>query len=144
MIENNVIYDNGFGLFTMAKDGVLSEACKRLVLRNNRIYGNGVNGSYLEHNVYMQSTNPIVEGNYFGQVRAGSQGSTYKSRSSGEVFRYNYVEASARAIDFVHSEDQAAGIAAQPDYGTDYIYGNIIVNDHNLPNGGAYEPIHYG
>ena len=143
VIQNDVIHDHGFGVFTMAKDSTLDQACERIVLRSNRIYGNGVVGSYLEHNVYMQSTNPLVEANYFGVTRQGSEGATYKSRSSGEIFRYNYVEASARAIDWVHSEDQTPGIATAPDYGTDYAYGNIIVNDCSLGNC-ASNPIHYG
>ncbi|MGC4121198.1 MAG: right-handed parallel beta-helix repeat-containing protein [Myxococcales bacterium] len=143
LVENCVIYDHAFGVFTMAKNGSLDEACERITLRNNRIWGNGRDGSYYEHNVYMQSTNPIVEGNYFGPTRPLSEGSTYKSRSSGEIFRYNYVEASARAVDWVYSEDQTPGIATQADYGTDFAYGNVIVNDCALGKC-ASQPIHYG
>lgn len=143
LIENNVIYDNAFGLFTMAKNGTLTEACERIIARNNRVFGNGVVNNYFDHNFYMQSTNPIVEGNYIGQTRSGSEGSSYKSRSSGEIFRYNYVVASSRAIDLVHAEDQSEGIAAQSDYGKDYVYGNIIVNDCSLSIC-ASNPIHYG
>jgi hypothetical protein len=142
-LENNVIYDNAFGVFTMAKDDLLLAACERIIVRNSRIYGNGRINNDRDHNLYIQSTNPIIEGNYIGQTRVGSQGSSYKSRSSGEIFRYNYVEASARAIDLVQSEDQSQGIAIQSDYGQDFLYGNIIVNDCNLPNC-ASEPIHYG
>ncbi len=143
LLENNVIHDHGFGVFSMSKDATLLQACERLVVRANRIFGNGVVGSYLEHNLYIQSTNPLIEGNYFGLTRAGSEGSTYKSRSSGEIFRYNYVEASARAIDWVYAEDQTPGIATQADYGVDYAYGNVIVNDCALGNCAA-NPIHYG
>src|SRR5262249_22974317 len=78
------------------------------------------------------------------QVRQGSPGASYKSRSSGEIFRYNYVVASARALDFVQSEDNDQGISVQPDYGRDYVYGNIIVNDDGAPNGASVMPIHYG
>ncbi|MGE0763894.1 MAG: hypothetical protein AB7N80_11500 [Bdellovibrionales bacterium] len=143
LLENNVIYDNAFGIFTMAKDGELAAACERITVRNSRVYGNGRVNNYYDHNFYIQASNPVIEGNYIGQTRAGSQGSSYKSRSSGEIFRYNYVEASARAIDLVHSEDQQNGIANLPDYGTDYVYGNIIVNDCSLGNC-ASNPIHYG
>jgi hypothetical protein len=150
VLENNVVYDHDWGIFTMAKDDTLLEACERITIRNSRVYGNGVVGSYTQHNVYIQTTNPLVEGNYFGLLRAGAEGSSYKSRCSGEIFRYNYVEASARAIDWVYAEDSggetgstATGIATQPDYGTDYAYGNIIVNDCSLGNC-AGNPIHYG
>jgi hypothetical protein len=150
VLENNVVYDHDWGIFTMSKDDTFLEACERITIRNSRVYGNGVVGSYTQHNVYIQTTNPIVEGNYFGVLRAGAAGSSYKSRCSGEIFRYNYVEASARAIDWVYAEDSggekgstATGIATQPDYGTDYAYGNIIVNDCSLGNC-AENPIHYG
>jgi hypothetical protein len=121
----------------MAKDGELAHAGERITLRNSRLYGNGVVGQYLQHNVYMQSTSPRVTGNYLGKLKSGALGSTYKSRSSDERFSGNYVIASARALDFVHSEDQANGIAAQPLYGTDHVYGNTIVSD-------GPEFIHYG
>ena len=142
-IQNNVITDNGFGIFTMAKNETLAHTAERLVIRNNRIHNNGVANSYLEHNLYIQAKNPLVEGNYIGLTRKNSQGASYKSRSSGEIFRYNYVVASARAIDLVHSEENGQGIAAQADYGTDYVYGNTIYNDCTLTNC-ASNPIHYG
>lgn len=145
LVENCIIHDCGNGFFAQANNDELSHACEFITLRNNRIYGNGIVGSHQEHNLYVQCKQPVVEGNYFSQTRPGSQGSTYKSRCSGEIFRYNYVEASARAIDFVHPEDQAIdGIGLQPEYGYDYCYGNVIINDHSLPNGGAYVPLHFG
>ncbi len=142
-LVNNVIYDNAFGVFTMAKNGLLGEACVRTRVRNNRIYGNGRVNNWFDHNLYIQSASPIIEGNYIGQTRAGSAGSSYKSRSSGEIFRYNYVVSSARAIDLVYSEDQNQGIAIESNYGTDYVYGNIIVNDCSSGRC-ATNPIHYG
>src|SRR5436190_17554158 len=144
LIENCVSADNGFGIFMMAKDDLLSQATERVTVRSCRVFGNGVVNSWFDHNFYVQCANPVIEGNFIGQTRPGPLGSSYKSRSSGEIFRYNYVEASARACDWVHSEEQADGIAAQADYGITYSYGNVIVNDFSLPNGGAYAPIHYG
>lgn len=144
LLENNVVYNNGFGIFTMAKNDTLDYAVQRLTARNNRVFLNGKPNSYYEHNFYVQSTNPLIEGNYIGQTMAGSQGSSYKSRASAEVFRYNYVEASVRALDLVHSEEQTNGIMAQPDYGTDYVYGNIIVSDHTVTRDGGGPALHYG
>ena len=145
LTENCVINDNGFGVFTQAKDDLFSEACKRLTFRSNRVFGNGVSGSWLEHNFYIQCANPIIEGNYIGKTRSGSQGSSYKSRSSGEIFRYNYVEGSAFVCDWVHSEDQNIdGIVTQSDYGTDYVYGNAFSNDYNLTGAAAGRMFHYG
>ncbi len=136
-IQNVTAQDASFCLFVMAKDGLMNQAGERITLRNSRMAGCGVVGEYYQHNVYMQSASPVVEGNYFGKTKAGSEGSTYKSRSSGEVFRNNYVVASARALDFVHAEEQEQGIAARPDYGTDWVYGNTIISD-------GPEAIHYG
>lgn len=144
LFENLVITNNGFGIFTQAKDAELSETCKRVTIRNCKVYDNGVVDSYLEHGVYNQGISPIVEGNYFGQNRAGSTGSSYKSRASGEIFRYNWVESQARAMDFVHSEDSAFGVSAQADYGITHCYGNVIISDDNLRQGSSYAPIHFG
>lgn len=144
LIENCVIYDHGFGIFTQAKDGLISEACEDITVRSCRVYGNGVSGSFFEHNFYVQCARPVIEMNYIGRVRAGSEGSTYKTRSSGEIFRYNYVEGSARVLDFVHSEDQGSdGIVTLPEYGTAYCYGNVLVNDIGL-GGYAGNMIHLG
>lgn len=136
-IRNSVMTDCGFGVFMMAKDGMLSETTLRITIANSRIYGNGVPGSYLEHGFYVQAANPIIEGNFIGGNRSGSEGSSYKSRASGEIFRRNYVICSARCIDFVHTEEQTNGIAKRPDYGTDYVYSNTIVSS-------GPEAIHYG
>jgi hypothetical protein len=144
LLENLVIYDNAFGIFTMAKDGLFSEACKRITVRGCRVYGNGIVNSYYEHNFYIQCHLPVIEGNYIGRVRPGSEGSSYKSRSSGEIFRNNWVDASARAIDWVYSEEQDInGISQQPEYGTDFAYGNVIVNDPSS-SPFASAAIHYG
>jgi hypothetical protein len=144
-LANDLLSDSGYGVFVMTKSSDPQDTCERITLRNNRIFGNGTVGSYLDHNVYMQSTSPIVEGNYIGQIRTGALGSSYKSRSSGEIFRYNYVVASARAIDWVHSEDSNPGVATQPDYGTDYAYGNVVIVDPGLSFGNNLgNPIHYG
>jgi parallel beta-helix repeat protein len=135
-IRNNDVSDCAFGIFLMAKDNMLSETTVRANIANNRVYFNGVVGSYSEHGFYVQAASPVVEGNYIGQVRPGSQGSSYKSRASGEVFRRNYVVCSAFCADFVQTEEQTNGIALQPDYGTDYVYGNTFISEGSA--------IHYG
>jgi hypothetical protein len=137
-LENLIISNNSFGVFTMAKGDAILEAAERITLRNSRFVDNGIPGSYFEHGVYMQADSPIVEGNYFGKVIAGSEGSSFKDRSARLIFRNNYVVSSSRAIDLVHSEEQKMGIEALPYYGTDYVYDNTIINDS------AYEAIHFG
>lgn len=137
VLRNNIVTDCAFGIFIMAKDDLLSETTMRATIANNRVYGHGVSGSYSEHGFYVQAASPIVEGNFIGVNRAGSTGSSYKSRASGEVFRHNYVLCTAMCLDFVQSEESVNGIAIQPDYGTDYVYSNTIVST-------GPPAIHYG
>lgn len=144
-IRNNVIHGCSQGLFTMAKaaaDGSSAESCQRIRVLYNRIYGNGTPGSGYEHGCYIQAYDVVVEGNYLGRGLTGAGGSTYKSRVGKEVIRYNWIESTARALDMVHVEF-SDGFAAYPDYGIDYVYGNVIVNDEQL-QGNAWRPIHYG
>lgn len=143
LIENCISSDNAFGIFLMTKDDLLSECCKRITVRNSKVYNNGVSGSFFEHNFYMQGISHVVEGCYIGQTRAGSQGSSYKSRTSGEVFCFNYVLASARACDWVHTEGSHLGVEAQTNYGVTYAFGNTIINDANTGKF-AVAAIHHG
>src|SRR5262249_7573529 len=81
LIENCIATDNSFGIFAMATDELLSQACERVTVRSCRVFGNGIAGSWFEHNVYLQCANPLIEGNFIGQTRSGSLGSSYKSRA---------------------------------------------------------------
>lgn len=144
LAENCLVTDNANGLFTQANNGTIEHTSVRFAIRNCRVWGNGVVGSFYEHNVYNQGWGSITEGCYLGQLRAGAIGSAFKSRQGAEVFRYNWVEANARAMDFVHSEDNASGIPLQPNYGVTWVYGNVIISDQGLTNGGSGNPIHFG
>lgn len=127
----------GFGYFGMAKDGMLSEAAVNTVIANSRIYANGKKGSYLEHNLYDQGASSHIYSNFIGAVLLGSEGSSYKSRQSGQNIHDNHIVCSARCLDLVHAEDQADGVAKQADYGTDWIHDNVIVS-------AGPEALHYG
>lgn len=142
-IRNCVIYANSQGIFTMAKVGGIGEQCQRIKILYNRIYMNGYAGSGMEHNVYVQGYQTLAEGNYFGWLIKGSSGSSYKSRGSQEIVRYNWVDSGARAIDLVQPDNIYDGFVTFPDFGTDYVYGNVVVNDSGR-GGGSYRPIHYG
>jgi hypothetical protein len=140
LIENNEIYGCGNGIFFMAKDGLLSQTSERPVIRGNKVYGNGTPGSYLEHNLYIQSLSPIMERNYIGKLVDGAQGSSLKDRSAGAIIRYNYIVSSeGRAADLVDSQDQGInGIITRPEYGKDWMYGNVFFIDS------AGTAIHFG
>jgi hypothetical protein len=136
-IRNNIMTNCAFGIFTMAKDGLLSETVQRIDLANNRVYGNGVSGVYLDHNFYVQASDPITEGNFIGALRPGALGSSFKSRSARDIIRRNTIVCAARCLDLVESDEQQNGIAALPTYGTDYVYSNTIISS-------GPEAIHYG
>lgn len=137
LIDNVIAKDNAFGVFTMAKDGELSQASERITVRNSRFTGNGVVGEPFQHGAYIQAIDPVIEGNFFGPLRKDAQGSAFKDRSARLIFRGNYAVATARAVDIVQSEDQTNGIAKLPTYGTDYMTGNTIISD-------GPECVHFG
>ncbi len=143
-IENCIFRGCAQGVFTVARNQDPIECSYRTKIRFNRFYDNGTDGGYLDHNAYVQVVSPIVEGNYFGPQRPACLGSSYKSRSSGEIFRYNWVIGSSRAMDWVHGEDTSNSISAQADYGKDIAYGNVVINDFGISGSKAGEPIHYG
>lgn len=137
VLDNLVLRNGGMNLFTMAKDTEASQMCSRIRLSNSRLSEGGEANSYTEHNVYMQADSPVVFGNFIGRLKASALGSSFKDRSARLVMHDNHVIAHARALDLVHSEDSARGIAARSYYGTDYVFRNRI--DANI-----YEAIHYG
>lgn len=148
-IRNCVIHDNSQGIFTMSKPGGMGESCQRVRVLYNRIYGNGAVGSGYEHGCYIQGYDALIEGNYIGRNRDGAGGSAYKSRVGKEIIRYNWIESGARMIDMVHPEFIDA-FTLYPDFGIDFVYGNVLVNDERLGDnpanltGNAWRPIHFG
>ena len=149
LIENCIIKDCGWGVYTQTGGSTIDDTINRFTLRKSFLTGNGVVGTTTEHNAYIQCTSPLIEGNYFGPLVVGSLGSSYKSRSSGEIFRYNWVESNARAVDLVEPEEQASGTVGlydQVDYGIDHVYGNVIaVDDDQMKSGNeVYHPFHFG
>lgn len=145
VVQNCEIYDNeGWGVFTNTKNETDIDTTYRVTIRNNKFHGNGVEGSYLYHNLYIQSYGALYEGNYIGQLRPYSYGSSLKDRSSGTVIRYNYIEASARAIDLVETEEGFSTIGSDPLYNDAWVYGNMIVNDDQSPGGASGSLVHWG
>ncbi|HTP39508.1 MAG TPA: right-handed parallel beta-helix repeat-containing protein [Steroidobacteraceae bacterium] len=140
-ITNN----NGWGIFTNTKNDSPAgqETSYRTVVRGNQIYNNGVNGSYLYHNLYIQGYRPVIEGNYIGALQSGAQGSSLKDRSSGTIIRYNTIVAAARAIDLVETEGGHGTVDADPLYRDAWVYGNIIINDDTTGQGSG-DLIHWG
>jgi hypothetical protein len=147
LVQNCEITDvNGWGVFVNTKNDEPNgeETSYRVTIRGNRIYNNGVAGSYLYHNLYIQSYRATYEGNYIGSLRAGAEGSSIKDRSSGTIIRYNTIVAAARAIDLVETEGGRGTVDADPLYHDAQVYGNVIINDDTVPGAGSGALIHWG
>lgn len=141
-VKNNEITGNGNGVFVNSRAD--DDYSSFVTIRGNRIYDNGNVGSYTEHNLYVQAVRPLYEGNYIGQLRVGALGSSMKDRSSGTVVRFNHIVAAARAIDLVEIEGGVAAVKNDPLYDHAWVYGNLIVSDHDRPATASTLLIHWG
>lgn len=141
-VENCEITGNGLGVFTNTKGTSADDYSANVIIRRNHIYDNGNPGRPTEHNLYVQARRVLYEGNDIGQAFSGS---SLKDRSSGTVIRYNRILASARALDLVESEEEYfSNVKTDPLYHHAWVYGNIIINDHQAPAGYAVNMIHWG
>lgn len=141
-VENCEITENHNGIFTNSRGLGVNDYSSNVIIRRNKIHLNGNPLTATEHNMYLQGRRTLVEGNFLGQDRGGS---TYKDRGSATVVRYNYIQASARALDLVDtSEEYVHSVQNDPLYNYAWVYGNFIINDINLPLGLSGRPIHFG
>jgi parallel beta-helix repeat protein len=136
-IRNNVLHDAGNGFFVASSDTSVS---RDIVVERNRIYDNGNVGSIYEHNVYTAAVGIRFEANFLGALRSGAGGNNLKDRSAGTVIRYNWIEGGNRQLDLVDGEDSSV-IRSDPNYGTTYVYGNILIEN---VNDGNRQMAHYG
>jgi hypothetical protein len=125
-IQYDTITGNDGGVFINSQDAARTSSY--VTLRGNDIYGDGMSGNQLVHNIYVQGVRSLYEGNYIGNQIVGAEGSSLKDRSSGPVIRNNYIVASARAIDLVDTEDSPV-VLADPLYNYGWVYGNVIVDN---------------
>lgn len=142
LVENCEITRNGNGLFVNSKSG--DEPSLGATFRNNRIWDNGVVGSYFEHNLYVQTQRSLFEGNYIGQLIPGAAGSSLKDRSSATVVRFNHIVSAARALDLVEIEGGVPQILNDPYYHSAWVYGNLIVDDAKASRAFSVKLIHWG
>jgi hypothetical protein len=141
-VQDNEISGNANGVFVNSRGD--DDFSAYITLRRNRLQGNGNVGSFTEHNLYIQAMRVLYEGNFIGQLRRGAEGSSMKDRSSATVVRFNHIVAAARAIDLVEIEGGVAAIKDDPLYPNAWVFGNLIVSDHNLPGASSSLLIHWG
>lgn len=137
VLRNNVLHDNGNGLFIGSSDTNVS---RDILVENNYLHGNGVIGSAFYHNNYTAALNIIFQYNCFGPLRPGADGNNLKDRSAGTVVRFNWIEGGNRQLDLVDAEDSSV-IASAPEYRKTFVYGNVLIE----PDGAGNSQIaHYG
>ncbi|MEL6812818.1 MAG: T9SS type A sorting domain-containing protein, partial [Bacteroidota bacterium] len=135
IIKDCIIHDSGNGIFIGAFNG----ETKDILIANNYIYDNGIEGSIFEHNTYTEALGITYEYNRFGPLRNGALGNNLKDRSAGLVVRYNWIESGNRQLDLVDAGTSA--LYNDPTYRTTYAYGNILIE----PDGaGNSQILHYG
>lgn len=132
-IRNCALHDCGNGFFTAHDTSEIRvESC--------RIYDNGLEDSYYQHNVYTESAGIIFESNSIGPLRENCPGNNLKDRSSGLVVRYNWIEGGNRQLDLVDAEDSER-IRRDHRYDTAYVYGNVLIE---LEDAGNNQIVHFG
>jgi len=136
VIRSCVLRDSGNGLFVGAFDG----ATQDILVERNWIYGNGIEGSYYEHNTYTAAIHITYQLNRMGRLRDGCGGNNLKDRSAGLVVRYNWIEDGNRQLDLVDAEDSPV-LVNHPDYRRTFVYGNVLVESDGEGNS---QVVHYG
>jgi len=158
-------YNCGNGFFSdfNANNGYAVVA--NTLYEGNHLHANGAVGTYLDHQLYIQGLNEVVQFNIVDDYQSGALGSNLKSRGFPDIVRYNYFgDGAARQLDLVDNEDAGPYItfegylqgtssyhstypadaytadllaAAVEAHHGDYVYGNTFVNSV------AAAPIHY-
>jgi hypothetical protein len=132
IIRGCILHDCGNGIFAgHPSEDVTIEYCK--------IYDNGIENRFYEHNTYTEVNGIIYQYNYFGSLRSGCQGNNLKDRSAGTIIRYNWIENGNRQLDLVDSGHQ--DFIDLPTYRKTYVYGNVLLEADGEGNS---QMIHYG
>ncbi|TDR16766.1 right-handed parallel beta-helix repeat-containing protein [Marinicella litoralis] len=134
--RNNTIRDSGNGIFVGANGG----QTQNILIQNNHIYDNGIDGRIYEHNTYTAAIGIVYEGNRFGALREGALGNNLKDRSAGLVVRNNWIEDGNRQLDLVDAEDSSV-LVNHPSYATTHVYGNVLIESDGQGNS---QMVHYG
>jgi hypothetical protein len=131
-IRNCLLSDCGNGLFCASKS-------TEIVVEGCRIWNNGIEGRFYEHNSYTEADGIIFQYNYYGPLRKDCLGNNLKDRSAGTVVRYNWIEDGNRQLDLVDSDHQE--LIDQSAYRKTHVYGNILIEGVGQGN---RQIVHYG
>ncbi|HEX7598671.1 MAG TPA: hypothetical protein VF518_10690, partial [Polyangia bacterium] len=119
--------DSANGFFVASGDSEQTVS-RDILAEGNHIYGNGVAGSYFQHNAYTEAVGMVYQYNRFGALRLGAGGNALKDRSAGTVIRANWIEGGAHLLDLVEPEESTKITSLDPGYRRTYVYGNVLLN----------------
>ena len=142
-IQGNKMHHCGLGIFVNSLIGERFQS-RNLHICNNWIYQCSAVDSFHTHSAYTECIGTIYEHNYIQKVITGSNGDSVKERSSGVVFRYNYIETSANAISLRDPssensnqngwlESQALDSFGELLINSAFVYGNTFINNGGNP-----------
>ncbi|MHB1960244.1 MAG: hypothetical protein ACYCO5_14625 [Acidobacteriaceae bacterium] len=99
-------YNCGIGFFSdfNASNGYAVVA--NTLYEGNHLHGNGIVGSYGEHQLYIQGWNEVAQFNLIDHYQNGARGSNFKTRGFPDVIRYNHFgDGPARDLDMIDNQD---------------------------------------
>ncbi|HTJ83458.1 MAG TPA: right-handed parallel beta-helix repeat-containing protein [Polyangiaceae bacterium] len=137
VIRGCEVYGNANGIFSGTSGG--EDGTYDVLVEANYVHDNGLVDSDRQHNVYDESIGITYQFNRFDPPRAGSLGANVKDRSSGVVFRYNWVDGGAHVLDLVEAQEAKATTVPMAEYHQSYVYGNVFIR-----RGLDGSMIHYG
>jgi len=99
-------YNCGNGFFSDFNANNGNFVVANTLYEGNHLHGNGVPGSDLDHQFYIQGWNEVVQFNVLDQYQTGAEGSNFKGRGFPEIVRYNHFgDGAARQLDLVDNQD---------------------------------------
>jgi hypothetical protein len=125
-VEDCDIADSAQGIYSRSLDGADATISRDLLVRGCTFDGCGMANNETLHTLYVQSIGLTIEGCHIRSMAPGASGNAIKSRSVGEVIRYNFIECGTYAFDLVEAEDYPNAAMADPAYRVSHVYGNII------------------
>ena len=126
------LHDCGNGLF-------VAGAARAVTVRDCRLWDNGIEGSFYEHNAYTEAAGMTYLGCDFGPLRAGCGGNNLKDRSAGLTVRRCRIVGGNRQLDLVDAG--RSDTLEHPAYGHALIEDNLLVETDSAGNG---QVVHFG
>lgn len=121
-----------------------------ITLQYTHLWNNGSSSSFLFHQAYYEANGCTYTANWFDWMALNAEGVQLKTRCSGIVIRYNWIEPGGRTLDIVEAQNGCAagggypGLCAQPTYVQTFVYGNVFRGNQGNPSGLFWGGFHYG